>query len=93
MDLLEALVKVSETCGNALEQLRDIAVDMPAIAGAVERMAAARSAIDALDPTVMLVGRNENFRVPGMPASESIARAVPPARPSPARMHSWPCRG
>ncbi len=43
---------------------------------AVERMAAARSAIDALDPTVMLVGRNENFRVPGMPASESIARAV-----------------
>lgn len=43
---------------------------------AVERMAAARSAIDALDPTVMLVGRNENFRVPDMLASESIARAV-----------------
>jgi 2-methylisocitrate lyase-like PEP mutase family enzyme len=43
---------------------------------AVERIAAARAAIDALDPTVMLVGRNENFRVPEMPVAESIARAV-----------------
>lgn len=43
---------------------------------AVERIQAAREAIDAIDPTVMLVGRNENFRVPGMPVSESIARAV-----------------
>ena len=43
---------------------------------AVERLQAAREAIDAIDPTVMLVGRNENFRVPGMAASESIARAV-----------------
>ena len=43
---------------------------------AVERLAAARAAIDAVDPSVMLIGRNENFRVPGMTASESIARAV-----------------
>ncbi|MCI3180814.1 2-methylisocitrate lyase [Caulobacter sp. CCUG 60055] len=43
---------------------------------AVERIAAARAAIDAVDPTVMLIGRNENFRVPDMPVAESIARAV-----------------
>lgn len=43
---------------------------------AVERIAAARAAIDRVDPTVMLIGRNENFRAPGMSASESIARAV-----------------
>ncbi|MGY2733561.1 isocitrate lyase/PEP mutase family protein [Sphingomonas sp. UYP23] len=43
---------------------------------AVDRIAAARSAIDAIDPEVMLVGRNENFRVPGMSAADSIARAV-----------------
>ena len=43
---------------------------------AVDRIAAARAAIDAIDPSVMLIGRNENFRVPGMPASASIARAV-----------------
>lgn len=43
---------------------------------AVERIAAARAVIDAIDPTVMLIGRNENFRVPGMTTSESITRAV-----------------
>lgn len=43
---------------------------------AVERIAAARRAIDAIDPTVMLVGRNENFRVPDMSVGASIARAV-----------------
>lgn len=43
---------------------------------AVERIAAARSAIDAIDPTVMLIGRNENFRVPDLSVSASIARAV-----------------
>jgi 2-methylisocitrate lyase-like PEP mutase family enzyme len=43
---------------------------------AVERLRAARAAIDAVDPSVMLIGRNENFRVPGMSAAESIARAV-----------------
>jgi len=43
---------------------------------AVERIAAARAAIDAVDPGVMLIGRNENFRVPDMPVAESVARAV-----------------
>ena len=43
---------------------------------AVERIAAAREAIDAADPNAMLIGRNENFRVPDMTAAESIARAV-----------------
>lgn len=43
---------------------------------AVERLQAARAAIDAIDPNIMLIGRNENFRVPGMSAAESIARSV-----------------
>ena len=43
---------------------------------AAERIAAARAAIDAADPAVMLIGRNENFRIPGMSAADSIARAV-----------------
>jgi len=43
---------------------------------AVERLHAARTAIDSIDPAVMLVGRNENFRVPGMSVSDSIKRAV-----------------
>ncbi len=43
---------------------------------AVERLAAARAAIDGIDPTVMLVGRHENFRIPGMPVRDSISRAV-----------------
>lgn len=43
---------------------------------AVERIVAARAAINAVDPTAMLIGRSENFRVRGMSASDSIARAV-----------------
>jgi 2-methylisocitrate lyase-like PEP mutase family enzyme len=43
---------------------------------AVERIAAARAAIDSVDASVMLIGRNENFRVPGMALSDSISRAV-----------------
>lgn len=43
---------------------------------AAERIRAARAAIDSVDPAVMLIGRNENFRVPAMPVSDSIARAV-----------------
>ena len=43
---------------------------------AVDRIAAARAAIDAADPSMMLIGRNENFRMPGMRASDCIARAV-----------------
>lgn len=40
---------------------------------AAARIAAARAAID---PNIVLVGRSENFRVPGLSASASIARAV-----------------
>jgi 2-methylisocitrate lyase-like PEP mutase family enzyme len=47
---------------------------------AIDRLGAAREAIDAVDPAVMLVGRNENFRVPGKSASASVARAVEYAR-------------
>ena len=36
--LLDAILSVRETCPNALEHLRDIAVDMPAIRMAVERL-------------------------------------------------------
>jgi len=43
---------------------------------AVARIAAARTAIDATDPAVMLIGRNEHFRVPTMSIGDSIARAV-----------------
>ena len=43
---------------------------------AVERIVAARAAINAVDPTVMLIGRSENFCVPGMSVTDSITRAV-----------------
>lgn len=45
VDLLDALLNVRETLPFALEQLRDIAVDMPAITDAVFRL---RDRIDAL---------------------------------------------
>ena len=45
VDLLDAILHVRENCPNALERLRDIAVDMPAIADAVERLS---DRIDAL---------------------------------------------
>lgn len=43
---------------------------------AVERIAAARAAIDAVDPAAMLIGRHEKFRVPETSAASAIARAV-----------------
>ncbi|MEQ9260427.1 MAG: ATP phosphoribosyltransferase regulatory subunit [Roseovarius sp.] len=43
--LIDAILAVRETCPNALEQLRDIAVDMPAIAPAVERLEARLEAL------------------------------------------------
>lgn len=45
--LLEGLLKVSETCPHALEHLRDIAVDLPAIAEAVDRFADRIAALSA----------------------------------------------
>jgi ATP phosphoribosyltransferase regulatory subunit len=54
--LLDAILSVRETCPNALEHLRDIAVDMPAIRAAVgrlerrlEAMQARGIDVDALD--------------------------------------------
>ncbi|UYV38189.1 ATP phosphoribosyltransferase regulatory subunit [Rhodobacteraceae bacterium D3-12] len=47
VDLMEALLAVRETMPYALERLRDIAVDMPAIQGAVERLAARGEALEA----------------------------------------------
>jgi ATP phosphoribosyltransferase regulatory subunit len=39
VEMIDALLKVSEACVFALEQLRDIAVDLPAISPAVEQFA------------------------------------------------------
>ncbi len=45
VDLIDAVLNVRETCPFALEQLRDIAVDLPAIHGAVEQFARRCSAL------------------------------------------------
>ena len=47
VELLDAILAVRETCPNALEHLRDIAVDMPAIRGAVDRLARRLDALSA----------------------------------------------
>ena len=47
VELLDAILSVRETSDNALEQLRDIAVDMPALAQAVERLARRLDALAA----------------------------------------------
>ena len=47
VDLIDAILAVRETCPNALERLRDIAVDMPSINGAVAQLAARLAALAA----------------------------------------------
>jgi ATP phosphoribosyltransferase regulatory subunit len=47
VSLIDAILAVRETSLNALERLRDIAVDMPAILPAVERLAARLDAMEA----------------------------------------------
>ena len=47
VDLIEAILQVRETCPNALAQLRDIAVDLPSITGAVTRLGERFEALDA----------------------------------------------
>ncbi len=47
VDLIDAILAVRETCPNALERLRDIAVDMPSISAAVTQLAARLQALDA----------------------------------------------
>jgi 2-methylisocitrate lyase-like PEP mutase family enzyme len=61
-----AAISIEDWSGTAMYDLRL----------AVDRIAAARAAIDAVDPTVMLIGRNEHWRVPGMRVTESVERAV-----------------
>jgi len=46
VSLIDALLAVRESSDNALERLRDIAVDLPAINGAVDRFAARLEALD-----------------------------------------------
>lgn len=46
VDLLSAILQVRDVCASALEQLRDIAVDMPQIDTAVEGLARRMSALD-----------------------------------------------
>ncbi|MFP4275264.1 MAG: ATP phosphoribosyltransferase regulatory subunit [Paracoccaceae bacterium] len=45
--LIDAVLSVRETCPNALENLRDIAVDLPALVPATERLAARMEALVA----------------------------------------------
>lgn len=47
LELIDAILAVRETCPNALERLRDIAVDMPCIGGAVAQLAARLEALAA----------------------------------------------
>lgn len=47
VELIDAILTVRETSDNALERLRDIAVDMPAIGPAVERLARRLEALEA----------------------------------------------
>ena len=46
VDLITAVLGVSETCPHALEQLKDIAVDMPSISPALEQFEARCAALD-----------------------------------------------
>ncbi|SMX50757.1 ATP phosphoribosyltransferase regulatory subunit [Maliponia aquimaris] len=61
VDLIEALVKVSETCAHALEHLRDIAVDLPAIGPAVDHFAARCDALTARGIDVGRLAFDANF--------------------------------
>ena len=49
VDLITAVLGVSETCPNALENLKDIAVDMPSISPALEQFEARCAALDQAD--------------------------------------------
>lgn len=61
VELLDALMKVSETCLHALEHLRDIAVDLPAVGPAVERFAARCEALSARGIDVSLLSFDATF--------------------------------
>lgn len=69
-----ALAVETGVAGLSIEDWSGSAFYDPALAA--DRIAAARVAIDRIDPSVLLVGRQESFRDPAIPAAESIARAV-----------------
>jgi ATP phosphoribosyltransferase regulatory subunit len=52
VSMIDAILAVRETSDNALQRLHDIAVDLPAINGAVDRLAARLEALDkrGIDP-------------------------------------------
>ena len=76
-DAVATNVKLAVDTGIAALSIEDLSGSALYVTSlAVERIAAARAAIDATDSHVRLVGRNENFRVPGMSTADSIARAV-----------------
>jgi 2-methylisocitrate lyase-like PEP mutase family enzyme len=61
-----AAVSIEDWSGRALYEQ----------AFAVERLQAARAALDVVDPKLMLIGRHEHFRAPSLSIADSIARAV-----------------
>jgi ATP phosphoribosyltransferase regulatory subunit len=63
--LLEALLAIRETVPNALEHLRDLAVDLPAISGAVETLARRAEALAA-----------QNVDVAGLDFEASFGRTL-----------------
>jgi 2-methylisocitrate lyase-like PEP mutase family enzyme len=69
-----AMAAATGVAGLSIEDWSGTALYAKALA--VERIAAARAALDAIDPTVMLIGRSEHFRVSDMPVKDSIDRAV-----------------
>lgn len=50
--LIDAILSIRESLPNAVERLRDIAVDLPAISDAVERLARRATALEALGEDV-----------------------------------------
>ncbi|MEP2654607.1 MAG: ATP phosphoribosyltransferase regulatory subunit [Sedimentitalea sp.] len=61
VDLLDALLNVRETLPYALSQLRDIAVDMPTITAAVDRIEARSAALAARNVDVEALPFEANF--------------------------------
>ena len=61
VDLIDALLTVRETAPNALAQLEDIAVDMPSIKGAVDRLSTRLDAITARGIDVGTLGFEASY--------------------------------
>ncbi len=59
--LIDAILNVRQTCHNALERLRDIAVDMPSIGGAVAALAERLDALAARGIDVASLGFEASY--------------------------------